>query len=48
MRASVTVDGKHAYTGPKSHAEGYAKVERRKMREKGEQVRGRVKVKVHR
>lgn len=48
MRASVTVDGKAAYTGPKAHAEGFARVERRKMREAGEKVNGRVKVKVHR
>lgn len=46
MRASVTVDGKAAYTGPKAHAEGFARVERRKMREAGEKVNGRVKVKV--
>lgn len=48
MRATVVVDGKVAYHGPKSHAEGYAKAARRKMRENGEKVNGRVVVKVHR
>jgi hypothetical protein len=48
MRATVTMDGKTIYHGPKSYAEGLARNTRRRLRDRGEPVRGRVKVQVHR